>query len=160
MYIYCSNWYGLCDQSMSPDQASLALTKVSNLRDILKIFLTKCYASKFVFLTTFIALLIFVNPRRCARREWKADCAGWVTSRDYRQNSPVHELQGDICSKEGLQKAQRTVCCKTEYNLSKTAKPDVGQVSNNQGNKQSFNDGWTVLETLDWLIHSLIKNLS
>ena len=42
MYIYCSNWYGLCDQIMSPYQASLAMTKVSNRnissRDILKIF--------------------------------------------------------------------------------------------------------------------------
>ena len=43
MYIYCSNWYGLCDQIMPPYQASLALTKVSNRnissRDILiKIF--------------------------------------------------------------------------------------------------------------------------
>ena len=37
-----SNWYGLCDQIMSPYQASLAMTKVSNRnissRDILKIF--------------------------------------------------------------------------------------------------------------------------
>ena len=61
------------------------------------------------------------------------DCSGGATSRDHRQDPPLHEFQGDLCRQTRLQETQWALCCPTELNFSKTAKPNVGQIPDYQG---------------------------
>ena len=82
---------------------------------------------------------VFFAFRRCGgwRRDWRAaDLVGGASGGDHREDPPVHELQGGLRRAPRHPQTQRALRGKTQHHLSKTAKPNVGQISSNQGGKR------------------------
>ena len=95
---------------------------------------------------------VFFAFRRCGgwRRDWRAaDLVGGASGGDHREDPPVHELQGGLRRAPRHPQTQRALRGKTQHHLSKTAKPNVGQISSNQGGKKKKVVIWSAFYSHD-----------